>query len=195
MPTRYLILAAVFVVGALLHMGIQAPAVTGEPRWPRGETLLAVDGWQVSAPNADARPGITYVTYVYTRPSDGAQVSLVISTSPINKAIYRAGADVPFLGNGFEVMPAPPAAQAPGRQAIVATRGDETWLQVSAYGERRGQLGNGTQAWAWTILDSVLGRPNDYYLLRLAAPDPALAPDVATLADQLFPRISTWFGS
>jgi hypothetical protein len=194
MQMRYLVLTALFAIGAVLHLGIDAPAMESQPRWPQSESVFAVDGWMVSPPSVDdSRPGIAYVTRVYQRAADGAQVSLVISTSPINKAIYRAGADVPFLGNGFEVMPAPLVVQSPARQAILATRAGETWLQVSAYGERRGLLGNGAQAWTWTIVDSILGRPNDYYLVRLAANDLSLSSEVASLADQLFPRIATWF--
>jgi hypothetical protein len=67
-------------------------------------------------------------------------------------------------------------------------------LQVSIYGERRGQFGAGTVAWGLTVVDSLLGRANDYYLARLVAPyDESTAATVSGLADTLFPRLAAYY--
>jgi hypothetical protein len=133
------------------------------------------------------------VTYTYTAADAGPRATVVVSTSPIAKAIYRAGAAVPFLGNGYTVEPLPASGN---RDAFVARRGDEAWLQVSVYGERRGQFGSGPVAWALSTLDSLLGAPSDYYLARIVVPyTPENLARATALADTLFPRLASYYAS
>ena len=72
------------------------------------------------------------------------------------------------LAEGYTVSPAPPnlVPPAPGRGALLAYRAQERWLVLYAYGERRGLLGNGAAAWGRTLLDALVGHPNDYFLAR-----------------------------
>jgi hypothetical protein len=76
-------------------------------------------------------------------------------------------------------------------------RGDKGWLQVYAYGERRGLEGNGVVGWALAVFDTVLGRPNDYYLMRVLVPTTTDTSDAikraGEAADVLFPRVTDWY--
>jgi hypothetical protein len=188
-PTRpAVILTALFAVTALVLAGI-GPAVETAPRWPADGDLYKVDGWSVSAASVDAsRPGLTLVSHTYARP-DGTRATLVVSTSPIAKAVYRAGAAVPFLGNGYTVETLPATGS---REALVARRTGETWTQIAVYGEQRGQYGAGAIAWTLSTIDSILGRPNDYYLARIVVPTENIQ-DATSLADALFPRLATFY--
>ncbi len=188
-PTRpAVVLMALFALTAMVLASV-GPAVEGAPRWPADSGLYAVDGWSVSPASVDAsRPGLTLVTHTYSRP-DGARATLVVASSPIAKAVYRAGAAVPFLGNGYTVETLP----TPGpREALIARRTGETWAQVAVYGEQRGQLGSGAIAWTLSTIDSILGRGNDYYLARIVLPNDNVQ-DAVTLADTLFPRLEAFY--
>jgi hypothetical protein len=195
-----LILIALFVTASALLANIGVPINT-TPRWAADGDLYTVDGWSVQPEEVDtSRSGLAIVTRAYTH-LDGTWASLVVSTSPSAKAIYRAGAAVPYLGSGYTVEVAPasliPAART--REAFVARRGSESWLQVSAYGERRGQFGSGAVAWGLTIFDSLLARPNDYYLARVIVPiddtNISRTRAAADLANVLFPRLAAFYSS
>jgi hypothetical protein len=185
-----LVLIGLFVASAVLLANMSTPTEAA-PRWPADGPIYAVDGWTVSAASVDtSRPGLATVSHTYLN-SAGTRATLVVSTSPIAKAVYRAGAAVPFLGSGFTVEPLPVDG---AREAFIARRGNESWLQVSTYGERRGQFGSGPVAWGLTIVDSMLGHGNDYYLARLVVPyDASSASQTVTLADTLFPRLAAYY--
>lgn len=186
-----LVLIALFATTALLLSTIGTPNEAA-PRWPVDDALYTVDGWTVSAESVDAgRSGMTMVSRTFNN-GTGARATLVVSSSPIAKAVYRAGAAVPYLGNGFTVEPVPAVG---ARESLIARRGSEAWLQVSIYGERRGQFGAGAIGWGLTVVDSLLGHANDYYLARLVAPyDASTAATVTDLADTLFPRLAAYYG-
>jgi hypothetical protein len=199
MPHRpALILIALFVGASWLLANISVP-FESDPRWPADGDVYAVDGWTVSPATVDtSRPGQAMVTRLFTQ--DRTRATVVITTSPNAKAIFRAGAAVPFLGNGYSIEPAPtdlvPASGS--REAFVARRGNEAWLQLSIYGERRGQFGSGVVGWALSILDAQLGRANDYYLARIVVPfderDRAATQRSVALADAFFPRLAGYYG-
>ncbi len=190
-PRRAVLLILLFGVVASLLLAI-SPQAEAVPRWPGADDLYAVDGWRVSSPQVDSsRPGLAMVTRTFTR-ADGARATLVISTSPMAKAVYRAGAAVPFLGNGYTVEP---AAVSGNFEAITARRGNDAWLQISAYGERRGQFGSGAVAWGLSVFDSVFAQPNDYYLARIVAPADSATAQVVELATTLLPRLATFYAS
>ncbi len=196
---RYLILAVVLSLGALGFSAAAQPTTPAAPRWPAGEELSAVTGWSSGPSVVERFNGAQFITRHYTR--GDVAVRLVISTSTSAKGIYRAGPEVPFLGSGYSVAPAPRdlvrSEKVSG--ALVVQKGDQASLLLSAYGERRGVLGNGPISWGLVALDAVLGRPNDYYLMSVLAPfDPANAPataEVTQLADALFPRVAAWYAS
>ena len=203
LPRRPLILTALFLAAALLLANMATPHAPATPRWPTDPAFFAVDGWSVSPESVDAsRAGMVFVTRTYTA-ADGTRASFVVSTSPIAKSIYRAGADVPFLGNGYTVTPAPPdLVPASGQyEAFVARRTGEAWLQIATYGERRGAFGTGALAWGLSAFDALLGQPNDYYLARVvvAFDDDARAADQAhaarQLAETLLPRLASFYAS
>ena len=51
--------------------------------------------------------------------------------------------------------------------------------------------------WGAAVVDAVLGRPNDYFKVYVAAPldrsDSPAAQDVVVLAETLFTRLSAWY--
>jgi hypothetical protein len=197
-PRPALILIALFVGATWLLANISVPVEAG-PRWPAEGDIYAVDGWTVGPATVDtSRPGLAMITHQYTR--ERTRATVVITTSPNAKAIFRAGAAVPFLGNGYQIEAAPAdlVKEAGSREAFVARRGAEAWLQLSIYGERRGQLGNGVTGWALSIFDAQLGRPNDYYLARVVVPfderDRSATQASVALADTLFPRLAGYYG-
>jgi hypothetical protein len=195
---RCLILALMFAPTAWL-VGAMQPVGAAAARWPVEAALYAVPGWQVGPLSVERANGYTYATRVLGRP-DAPPVRLTITTDTSGKGIYRAGPGVPYLGSGYTVEAPPSTLQAalgPGEGALVARSGSNQWFDVHAYGERRGLLGNGPAAWGWLGLDLLLGRPNDYYLVRLvttyAADDPASAQATVALANELLPRIAAWY--
>ncbi len=197
---RYILLTLVFVGGAALYAVLGDPLGAGTARWPLADSFYAVEPWTVGPQVDDSNNGTGVVSRVLRHPS-GASATLSIVSNQAPK-IYGPGAEVPFLGNGYTVPAMPPdvaTLQGEGVQALVATRGTERWLVMFAYGERRGLLGNGPLAWVLALGDGVLGRPNDYYKLYLAARTdtaPASADQqVADLAHVLFPRIAAWYAA
>jgi hypothetical protein len=194
---RALVLTALFVVAAVLLVGVSAPQVEAKPRFPTDAAAYAVDGWTVSAESVEGRPGVLFITREF-RHQDGSQARLSVTTSPQAKLVYRAGADVPFLGNGYTVEPAPSdvvAAQA-NRTAQIARRGTDAWLQIATFGERRGVYGNGAIGWGLAVFDMVLGQPNDYYLARVLVPyQSESAAHAVELTDTLFPRLAAFYAN
>jgi hypothetical protein len=196
--SRFVLLIALFAI-SVLALGIVEPStVPAAPRWPDQESLYQVEGWQTTAPTVELVNGVEYVTRDYHNLT-GQRATLTISTSPVAKRVYRAGPDVPFLGNGYVVEPAPHivAASGAGGRALVARKGDQSWLQIHVYGERRGQLGTGVLAWALSVVDNMAAQLNDYYLLRIVVPfnngDEREAQAAESLAGTLFPRVGAWY--
>ncbi len=196
---RYFILSAVLLAGAALYAVIGQPLGVGTPRWPNeSDPLYAVDGWASGRVKAEQINTAEFISRVY-QSSDGVPVTLTIETYQTPK-LYAAGPEVPFLGSGYTIGPATEAtalATDDGVGSLVAQRGDDRWLVMYAYGERRGLLGNGPLAWSFAVSDLLLGRANDYYKLyittRVSALDPRVEGDVADLAHALFPRIQQWY--
>ena len=186
----------------LLTASRPSQGVEAGPRWPPDDATFVVDGWRAGAASLEAANGNAYVSRTYTAADDGLSATLVITTGAAAKRVYRAGAEVPLLGNGYSVAPGPGGLVdgMPRAGTLEARRGVERWLQIHVYGEQRGMLGNGPLAWSLAVTDTVLGRANDYYLLRLLVPMSADGqPDVrqvtnaTTLARVLFPRIAAWY--
>jgi hypothetical protein len=198
---RYLVLTLALLVGAGLYVGIDNQRPSGVLRWPSTDSLYSVDSWSASPEQLTPTSNNTQqVTRVFTN-ATGQSAVLTIFTQHVPK-LYGAGAEVPFLGSGFAVTPTTPEVtdvHQAGIGSLAAERGPERWFVVYAYGERRGLLGNGPWAWTLAMLDSIVGRPNDYYKLYLAMredrSDPRLERDVAGLAQTLFQRISVWYAA
>jgi len=198
---RYLILTVVLLAGAGLYTAFGEPRGSGTPRWPDSPTLYTADRWSAGPQsvehNVSSGNQTDLVTRVF-RNQAGATATLTLVTNQAPK-LYSAGAEVPFLGNGYTVEPASAPVAGNGVNALIAQRGPERWLVMYAYGERRGLLGNGLLPWSLAIADGVLGQPNDYYKLYLATrvdrADPQLDRDLADLAQTLFPRISAWYSA
>jgi hypothetical protein len=202
---RYLVLTAVLLAGAGLYAASGEPLGAGTARWPTADDLYMVQPWSVGQERVDENTNhaglITrLVTRVFRSP-DGGTATLTVLSNQAPK-LYGTGAEVPFLGSGYTVEPAPADLEpgvGDGVSALVARRGTEHWLVMYAYGERRGLLGNGPLPWTLAVFDGILGRPNDYYRLYLAARTDALDPrvgrDVAALAHALFPRIAAWYAA
>jgi hypothetical protein len=192
---RALILAALFGVVAVAVFSVSASSTEAQPRFPTDDSIYAVDGWTVSAPTVEGRTGVQFISREYLR-ADGAQARLNLTTSPQAKLVYRAGADVPFLGNGYSIEAAPADVLAPnaGRTVQIARRGSEAWLQIAWFGERRGVLGNATTAWGFAVFDLILGRANDYYLARVLVPYEQInAANAVQLANTLFSRLASFY--
>ena len=194
-------LIAILVAALAVTMLTDTADAGAVPRWPTDARTLEVSGWSAGQPSSEFANGAEYVSWAYRSGASNVNATVTISTSPVAKRIYRAGPEVPFLGNGFEVEPAPYSMVAPtaGRGALIARRGDERFLAIHTYGERRGRLDNGVLAWGLNIFDTLLGRPNDYYLARVIVPltggnDDELGHMSTALADELFPRFAAWYG-
>jgi hypothetical protein len=196
--------SVVLIVLLMAALAVTALADTADasvaPRWPADPASLQVDGWIAGAPSADPENGAVYVSRDYRNAASGVTATLTISTSPAAKRIYRAGPEVPFLGNGYVVESAPSTlvTQSGDRGALIARRGEERFLAIHTYGERRGRFDNGAIAWGLYAFDTALGRSNDYYLarvvIRLDGDDDNERGHLATaLADDLFPRIAAWY--
>ena len=197
---RALILTAIFAAGAVLNWAGSGSA-RAEARWPADNSFYSIPGWSASEPAVTQANGVDFVTRTYLRPGDSSASAavLTVATSPSSKAIYRAGADVRFLGSGYAVEDPPlnsiPSAE--GRSALIVRRGSQAGAVLYAYGEQRGLLGNGPLAWAWVGVDAVLGRSNDYYLATLVVPyDPItmkVDPEFIALADAVLPALAAWY--
>jgi hypothetical protein len=198
---RYLVLIVLLLLGGSAYALLGRPAQVGEPRWPAEDAVFATASWE-AGPAVQSRDDTTDVVTRTLRSSSGRSASLTIFSSQAPK-LYASGAEVPFLGNGYTVEQAPPALvpfQLQGIETLVAKRGNEQWLVLHAYGERRGLLGNGINAWTLALLDGLAATPNDYYKLYLMLPadrvnDAAAAQEVAALVDTLFPRIAAWYAA
>lgn len=199
---KYLVLLLILACGVVALQGILAvrhePA---DPQWPTASDVYTVAGWQTTTPTVESAWGISHITRAYRGP-DGTTATLVISTSPEAKSLYKSGADLAFAGGGYAIETAAPelVPPAPGRGAEILKREHETLLLIYTFGERRGLLGNGWLGWATYGLDTLVGRANDYYLLRVVAritsADGAREAQQATeLADNVFPRITAWYAS
>ena len=196
---RYLVLAMVLLVGAALYLAMGQPLGAGTPRWPAADGLYTQADWSVGPQNVE-RATTAQITRLF-RSRAGATATLVIFSNQAPK-LYGAGAEVPFLGNGYSVEPLPTEllpVRDTGVQGLIAQQGSERWLVLYAYGERRGLLGNGPLPWALAFVDGVLGRPNDYYKLYLSARiDNAPAGfdrGVVQLAMSIFPRIAGFYAA
>lgn len=201
----YAILISVLLAGAGLYAVFGEPSGnTGAPRWPDTDALYAAGTWTagpaVVEHNTDAGRKTDLVRRTFRNPA-GITATLDIASSQAPK-LYAAGAEVPFLGTGYSVTPAPSnvvGVEEHGVNALVAQRGTEQWLVMYAYGERRGLLGNGPLPWTLAVLDGIVGNPTDYYKLYLSARvspvDPQVSLDVAELAHTLFPRVATWYAA
>ena len=196
-PRRGLILALLLAVSAVLLLTVNPPREQATPRFAADDASFQLDGWRVSAPSVEGRPGVAFVSRELLRLGDGARASVVVTTSPQAKLVYRAGADVPLLGNGYAVETAPAnlVTPNPSRTAQIARRGSEAWLQLASFGERRGNFSNGVSAWSLAVFDTVLGNANDYYLARIVVPfdGAASAATASELADTLLPRIAAYY--
>jgi hypothetical protein len=202
---RYIVLISVLLAGAGVYAVFGDPqGNAGTPRWPDADAVYASEQWSTGPigveHNTDAGRKTDLATRTF-RNRSGATATLTIVTSQAPK-LYGAGAEVPFLGNGYTVVPAPNnvlTVDDHGVSALVAQRGAEQWLVMYGFGERRGLLGNGPLPWTLAVLDGITGQPNDYYKLYLASRLDQLGPsaghDVAELARVLFPRIASWYSA
>jgi hypothetical protein len=194
---RYVLLIAVLLVGAALYTGLGEPRGVGLPRWPAADPIFVIDGWSVGS--EQILDGGFRARSFKSRVGHTATLSVFSNQAP---KLYGAGAEVPFLGNGYSVDTAtgiPHKAIGEGVHAVIARRGTEQWLVMYSYGERRGLLGNGPQAWTFALFDGILGRANDYYKLFLSTrtdgQDADVERDVSELASTLFPRIASFYAS
>jgi hypothetical protein len=195
---RFLILAGVFALGAVLLGFAGNPAPLAAPRWPTEDDLFSVDGWSVGPATVERINGLDYITRRYGR-ADSTTATFVLSTAPTAKPVYAAGPDVPFHGTGFTVGPAAVSLSASSQVAAFTARKErEEYLVLFAFGERRGLAGNGLQAWGMAGLDALFGQPNDYFLARVVVPvheiGASRAGRAADLAESLFPRLAGWYG-
>jgi hypothetical protein len=190
------VLIAVLFAGASLYAAFGEPHGAGSPRWPSADALYAVDGWSAGLERPDQGG---FVSRTFTSQS-GRTATLSIFSNQTPK-LYGAGAEVPYLGNGYSVDTPESGAVLPplsdGVHGLIARRGAEQWLVLYAYGERRGLLGNGPQAWALALFDGILGRDNDYYKLYLATRTVGTEVDdrgdMSQLATTLFGRIADFY--
>jgi hypothetical protein len=199
---RYLFITLVLLAGAATYAVMGEPRSAGDPRWPVSETVYGVDRWVAGPLNSkDNGNNTRELSRTFTGATGGPVAAFTMFTNPAPK-LYGAGAEVPFLSNGYSVeavsrdlLP----KEADGIGALIARKGSEQWLVMYAYGERRGLLGNGAVPWTFALLDGILGQPNDYYKVYLAARveqlDSPAATEVAQLAQVLFPRIATWYAA
>jgi hypothetical protein len=195
---RYAVLIGVLLMGVGITPMLGMKPQAADVQWPSDDSVYTVVGWATSSEQVERMNGYTYISRAFT--GHGTMSALTIVANQ-NAKVFGAGAEVPFLGKGYDVSAAPSELlpPAPGREGLVATRGDERWFVVYGYGEHRGLLGNGPLGWSMAVLDGVLGRSNDYYKMFLIAPmtgtnDPH-SRDSVQLADALFPRIVDWYAN
>src|SRR5207253_7914266 len=128
--------------------------------WPESQALYTTNVWSAGPQSVEHNMSSGSRTDLVTRTfrnQAGATATLTIVTNQAPK-VYGAGAEVPFLGNGYTVEPASPdllSVAGSGVNALVARRGPERWLVIYAYGERRGLLGNGPIPWTLAIMDGI----------------------------------------
>src|SRR5579864_6613866 len=102
---RYIVLIAVLLVGSGLYWLTSPVPVNGGAHWPNGDQTFAMAGWSVSPEHVEVANGMTYITRSYTQPIS-VNATLTIITRQ-NAKLFGAGAEVPLLGNGYEVSPVP----------------------------------------------------------------------------------------
>lgn len=178
-----------------MYFALGDPVSAGAPRVPRDDGVYAVESWAMGPlTSGDGSNNTAQASRLYRR-STGLAATLTIFSNQAPK-LYGAGAEVPFLGNGYAVEPLVSGADVgtSSIQGLIARQGDERWLVLFAYGERRGLLGNGLVPWTLAFIDGLVGSSNDYYKLYLASridqPDANATRDVVDLANTLFPRIA-----
>jgi hypothetical protein len=203
---RRLVLIVLLVAGAWLLAGARQARAGGPaaPRWPQDDRVYAVDGWTADPQEVEEAWGVTHVRREL-RSDAGTTATVVISTNTTGKGIF-GNAEVPFLGTGYAIA-APPVGLLPpgalgGRGTAVLARGpDGVWLLHYIYGQRGGPVPDVFRGLAGVLFDAVLGRTNDYYLVRVMSragdPDAPVSPDTAAetarLAEVLFGRIAAWY--
>jgi hypothetical protein len=204
MPTpnaRYLLLIVV------LTLSVGAAALVGGPSTPHPLRVPDADelrdraltlGWSAHpATRTDHGDGTAQLEQVFRAP-DGRTATLTVFTQRVPK-LYGAGAEVPFLGTGYSILPAPAALALarPELQTLLARRGDANWLVVAGYGEQRGLSTAGPGQWGLALFDSLAGRPNDYFKVYLVARvDPADAmqsQQVTQLATALVDDVTAFY--
>jgi hypothetical protein len=198
---RYLFLILTLLGGAGLYAVLGEPSTAGSPRWPEADSVYGVQPWAAGPLVVNSGTSQTgQISRVFRNPS-GAVATFTMFSAQAPK-LYGAGAEVPFLGNGYSVEPASGElvpANAHGVNGLIARRGTEQWLVLYAYGERRGLLGNGPLPWTLAILDGLAGHPNDYFKLYLATRLDEASSDagrsVSNLAGTLFPRVASWYAA
>jgi hypothetical protein len=196
-----LFLAAALACSALLAIRHDRPA----GRWPADDAFFNVSGYSVDAGQVDLSqdPESTAVLLQRSYHDDAtgrpAELAVWSNPQPDAKQLFRKGPDRDFLGAGYTTEPAPEGLvpPVPGGGALIARQGDYTWLVLYMFGERRGALGNGPEAWFFGEFDALLDERNDYFLARISVPySTAEEPPTAMasgLATTLFSRLTDWY--
>ncbi len=203
---RYVILLGVLVFGCVLLVAFGRPSAASASRWPSADSLYEVAGWWVGDEAVDSQIRDVHVIsrrYVRTAlssataPPSRTVAQLFIRTNTEAKNVYRYGGDLAFLGSGYSSEPAPPDLLPPGHDGYIVRRDNDLALVLTAYGERRGLVGNGPVGWGLAVFDGLLGRPNDYFQATLFVPldrlDSPAVPDAVALADTVFQRLAIWY--
>lgn len=183
-------------------LGLSVPVVrmrsASEARWPQADSLFRVDDWMVDPEQVEPNGAGVLLRRSY-RDAVGHSAELVVWSvpQPHAKQLFRKGPDRDFLGAGYttEAMPDGLVPPIPGGGALIARQGPRAWLLVYMYGERRGPLGDGPDAWILSELDGLFDRPNNYFLARLGIPFDGSPPaqDAARLSGVLFQRLTDWY--
>ncbi len=195
---RHLILSAILLTGAVLYAATGETHGAGPPRWPQADGVFQAPGWTTGPQQLNDDTSQTALVTRTLQQPDGATATLTLVTSPEPK-LYGAGAEVPFLGNGYvvEALPKDLVPTNDNVSALVTRRGTEQWLVLYSFGERRGLLGNGVVPWTLAITDGLMGQANDYYKLYLVARaddlDVGTGRAFAELANAVFPNVAAWY--
>jgi hypothetical protein len=212
---RRLVLILLLAVGVWVLAGGRQGRVHGAARWPQEDSLYAVDGWQVGPAAVQEAWGVTHVRRELWS-ATGTAATVILSTNTTGKGVF-GNAEVPLLGAGYAIAPAPAGllpATRPGRGGRVATVAlaggpEAVWLLCYAYGGRGGLVPDAARGWGLVLLDAALGRDNDYFLLRVLAREdgedgedgpatPPAAPaarEVVALTDALVARLTAWYAA
>jgi hypothetical protein len=193
---RLMIVAGVLIAGNALLRLVAGPAPIPAARWPTDDAVYAVSGWTMTPLKQEEAHRTYFITREYRHPSVGV-ATLTLATSPEAKKIYQASAEVPLLGAGYLIDPAPAEqiAPLPGIAASVATRGQQRFLVLHAEGERRGFNQNLIFKWGVAFADGILRWRNDYFKLTLITryAGDRVSPEVPALAQTVFGRIAAWY--